>query len=81
MPARFGVRASPRIAAACHAVMFALLVGLYFASPHLGAVYLGGNSFSSLARAGRVVEARPGALRRADAMFAWDPAPWCPAIF
>jgi 4-hydroxybenzoate polyprenyltransferase len=36
VPSRFGVRASLRIAAACHAMMFALLVGLFFASPHLG---------------------------------------------
>lgn len=42
VPARFGVRRSLRIAAACHAVMFALLVGLHFASPHLGTVYLVG---------------------------------------
>lgn len=42
VPARFGVRASLRIAAACHAGMFGLLVALYFASPHLGAVYLAG---------------------------------------
>jgi 4-hydroxybenzoate polyprenyltransferase len=42
VPAKFGVRASLRIAAACHAVMLALLVSLYFASPHLGAVYLAG---------------------------------------
>ncbi|MBA4188656.1 MAG: 4-hydroxybenzoate octaprenyltransferase [Planctomycetaceae bacterium] len=42
VPARFGVLTSLRIAAACHAVMFGLLVGLLFASPHLGAVYAGG---------------------------------------
>jgi 4-hydroxybenzoate polyprenyltransferase len=42
VPARFGVRKSLRVAAACHAVMFGLLVGLYFASPHLGIVYLVG---------------------------------------
>ena len=30
------------MAAACHAVMFALLVLLGFASPHLGAVYFAG---------------------------------------
>jgi 4-hydroxybenzoate polyprenyltransferase len=42
VPARFGVLASLRIAAACHAVMFALLVALHFASPHLGTVYLAG---------------------------------------
>jgi 4-hydroxybenzoate polyprenyltransferase len=42
VPARFGVPRSLRIAAVCHAVMFGLLVGLYFASPHLGAVFLAG---------------------------------------
>ena len=42
VPARFGVPASLRIAAGCHAVMFALLVGLSFASPHLGGVFLAG---------------------------------------
>jgi 4-hydroxybenzoate polyprenyltransferase len=42
VPARFGVRASLRIAAACHAIMFALLVGVWFASPHLDSVFLSG---------------------------------------
>jgi 4-hydroxybenzoate polyprenyltransferase len=42
VPARVGVVASLRIAAVCHAIMFGLLVGLYFASPHLGAVFLAG---------------------------------------
>jgi 4-hydroxybenzoate polyprenyltransferase len=42
VPARFGVPASLRIAAVCHAVMFGLLVGLYGASPHLGGVFLAG---------------------------------------
>jgi 4-hydroxybenzoate polyprenyltransferase len=42
VPARLGVKRSLRVAAACHAVMFALLVALAFASPHLGGVYLGG---------------------------------------
>jgi 4-hydroxybenzoate polyprenyltransferase len=42
VPARFGVRTSLRLAAACHAIMFALLVGLYLASPHLGMVFLCG---------------------------------------
>ena len=23
----------------------------------------------------------PDALARADAMFAWDPPPWCPEVF
>jgi predicted acetyltransferase len=47
----------------------------------LGATYLGGGSFRLLARAGRVVETTPGALARADRMFAWDPKPWCPQVF
>ncbi len=42
VPARFGVPKSLRIAAVCHAVMFGLLVGLYFASPHLDWVFLAG---------------------------------------
>jgi 4-hydroxybenzoate polyprenyltransferase len=42
VPARFGVPASLRIAAVCHAVMFGLLVALYFASPHLSGVFLAG---------------------------------------
>jgi 4-hydroxybenzoate polyprenyltransferase len=42
VPARLGVKRSLRVAAVCHAVMFGLLVALYFASPHLGTLYLGG---------------------------------------
>lgn len=42
VPARFGVRASLRIAAVCHAIMFGMLVGLYFASPHLSGVFVAG---------------------------------------
>jgi predicted acetyltransferase len=47
----------------------------------VGATYLGGTSFRQLHRAGRVDEHTEGALARADAMFGWDPAPWCPYIF
>jgi predicted acetyltransferase len=46
----------------------------------LGAVYLGANRFQTLARAGRV-SGSVEALRLADAMFAWDRAPWCPETF
>jgi len=42
IPARFGILASLRIAAACHAIMFALLVAVTFASPQLGTVFLCG---------------------------------------
>jgi predicted acetyltransferase len=47
----------------------------------LGGTYLGGMSFRQLHRAGRIEELVPGALERADAMFAWDPSPWCPILF
>lgn len=46
----------------------------------LGAVYLGGNRLQSIAQSGRI-GASPEALARADAMFAWDPLPWCPEVF
>jgi predicted acetyltransferase len=47
----------------------------------LGAAYLGGVRLSELARAGRVDELVPGALRRADALFGSDRAPWCVTMF
>jgi predicted acetyltransferase len=47
----------------------------------LGAAYLGGSSFRQLARAHQVRERTRGALARADAMFAWDPAPWFGFVF
>lgn len=46
----------------------------------LGAIYMGGRSLRALARAGRVTGSAD-ALARADAMFAWDPAPHCPEVF
>ncbi|HZB04922.1 MAG TPA: GNAT family N-acetyltransferase [Actinomycetota bacterium] len=47
----------------------------------LAAAYLGAVPLWTLAAAGRVEERTTGALRRADAMFATDLAPWCPHIF
>ena len=47
----------------------------------LGAAYLGAVSFSQLVRGGRAEELRRGAAARADALFAWGRAPWCPEIF
>ena len=47
----------------------------------LAAAYLGGSTLLQLHRAGRVHEERAGALALADAMFRWDPAPWCPLFF
>jgi predicted acetyltransferase len=54
---------------------------LELSSADLAAVYLGGNRFRTLYEAGRIHELRPGALERADAMFATDRAPWCPSHF
>ena len=50
----------------------------------LGAAHLGGTTLGELARAGLVLEHRPGAL--AAAARAWvlppeQPAPWCPMVF
>jgi predicted acetyltransferase len=47
----------------------------------LGSAYLGGFSFSELARAGRVRVLVPGAIERADDVFRWPQKPWCPEIF
>jgi predicted acetyltransferase len=47
----------------------------------LGACFLGGNRFTTLARAGRVEERTTGAARRADVLFAADREPWCPFHF
>ncbi len=46
----------------------------------LGSTYLGGLTFSELARAG-LVEGTPDALRTADLMFGWTIDPWCPEVF
>jgi predicted acetyltransferase len=47
----------------------------------IAAAYLGAVRLSDLARAGRVEERTPGALRLADAMFGWDRAPSCTTMF
>jgi predicted acetyltransferase len=47
----------------------------------LGAVYLGGVSFTTLAAAGRIREQTPGGLIRASLMFASEHAPWCSTDF
>jgi predicted acetyltransferase len=46
----------------------------------LGAIYLGGVRVLDLAAAGRI-QGPPEKVRRADAMFSWHPAPWCPQVF
>jgi predicted acetyltransferase len=52
-----------------------------FGAEELGAVYLGGATWSELARAGRVEELQDGGLRTLDSLFAADVNPWCPEIF
>ena len=47
----------------------------------LGAVYLGGTRLGSLARAGRVEERTPGAVRRADLLFSSGVEPYCRTHF
>src|SRR5262249_48213984 len=48
----------------------------------LAGPYRGGETgFRALAGSGLVVERAPGGLAQADAMFAWDPLPWCPTFF
>jgi predicted acetyltransferase len=47
----------------------------------LGSVYLGGFTWSELARALRIEELKPAAVRRADRLFRRECAPWCPEIF
>jgi predicted acetyltransferase len=47
----------------------------------LSAAYLGGYSLHAQAITGRAAELTPGALRRADAMFATPLAPWCATGF
>ena len=46
----------------------------------LGSAYLGGHQFRGLARAG-ILSGSSESLRQADAMFTWDPLPWCQEVF
>ena len=69
VPARLGVRGALRVAAGCHAMTFALLLALGFASPKLGTIY-----FAGLVPVGvlLVVEhalVRPNDLSRVNAAF------------
>jgi predicted acetyltransferase len=47
----------------------------------LAVIYLGGVRPTELAEAGRIDERTPGALRRADVLFAADRTPWCVSMF
>jgi predicted acetyltransferase len=50
-------------------------------APALGALYLGGVSATTLARAGRIAERTDGALARSDRLFGVTPLPWCRTEF
>ncbi len=76
---RFELESSTDGSARCRVTSEAADIGL--TATELGSVYLGGVGFRDLHRAGRLVEERRGALARADAMFAADPAPWCANMF
>ena len=47
----------------------------------LGAAYLGSVSFTELRNGLRLEELADGAVARADELFGWRPAAWCPEIF
>lgn len=51
---------------------------LVMTASDLAATYLGGVTFSTLARAGCIDACVPEALGRADAMFSYHLKPWCP---
>jgi predicted acetyltransferase len=55
--------------------------GLRCGISSLGSVYLGGFTWTQLARALRVQELLPGAIAQADAIFQARGGPWCPEIF
>ena len=75
---RYELEAGPD-GAACRPTTAAADLALDVAD--LGAAYLGGVRFGTLAQAGRVAELETEALARADALFTSEPAPWCATPF
>jgi 4-hydroxybenzoate polyprenyltransferase len=70
VPARFGVRASLRIAAACHLVMVLFLIGLYWAAaPFLGWIYLAGIAAVAVLLVYEHLLVRPDDLTRVNQAF------------
>lgn len=76
--ARYALEAGPE-GASCARVRESADLALDVAD--LGAAYLGGVTWRTLARAGRVAELIPGAIDRADMLFATREAPWCGTPF
>ncbi len=74
---RFALEAS---SSGAHCTQTTDSVDIQLTTVELAAAYLGYTRFQALARAGRVT-GNAEALRAADAMFAWDPLPWCPEVF
>lgn len=72
---RWLLEATPEGAAVSRTSRPAVLV---LEAADLAAAYLGGVSFTTLARAGRV-HGDTQDVRRADQLFAWAPAPWAPS--
>ena len=79
-PKRYRLETGPQ-AADCRHAKAGEKTDLVLGLGDLAAVYLGGCPPSVLARAGRVEEARPGALARADAAFNSACAPFCGTHF
>jgi predicted acetyltransferase len=67
--------------AAATCAQTALPAGIELTASELGAIYLGGTTLETLARAGRVRELRSGSLATASRAFRADVEPWCPEIF
>jgi predicted acetyltransferase len=77
---RFRLRAA-RGDASCERVERGVDVDVACDTSELASAYLGGVTFADLARAGLVEERTPGALARADAMFASDRVPYAATWF
>jgi 4-hydroxybenzoate polyprenyltransferase len=69
IPAALGVRASLRVALACHVVMLALLVALPFATPSLGSIYWAGVAAVALLLVYEHWLVRPDDLSRVNRAF------------
>jgi 4-hydroxybenzoate polyprenyltransferase len=69
VPAALGVAGALRVALVCHVVMVGLLVGLYWASPHLGVIYLAGVALAALLVGYEHTLVRPDDLSRVNQAF------------
>ncbi len=76
---RFSIEAGPGGVGSVEAT--AAPAEVVLGAEELGAIALGATAPSALARVGRAVEARPGALARADALFRTERAPHCATMF